>query len=60
MRRIAGASDSIPKDTDPKHPTESWLAEMKFAAAAECASLSEIELGECRRRKGLPPEQIAT
>lgn len=45
--------------TDPDHPTESWSAEMKFAAVVECASLSEIELGEYCRRKGLFPEQIA-
>lgn len=44
--------------TDPNHPTESWSAEMKFAAVIECASLSEIELGEYCRRKGLYPEQI--
>lgn len=44
--------------TDPKHPTESWSAEMKFAAVPECASLSEIELGEYCHRKGLYPEQI--
>ncbi len=42
-----------------KHPTESWSAEMKFATVAICASLSEIELGEYCRRKGLYPEQIA-
>lgn len=45
--------------TDSKHPTESRSAEMKFAAVAECASLSEIELGEYRRPKSLYPEQIA-
>jgi len=32
---------------------------MKFAAVAECASLSEIEVGEYCRRKGLYPEQLA-
>lgn len=56
-RKQASAKGSVVV-TDPKHPTESWSVEMKFAAVTECASLSEIELGEYCRRKGLYPEQI--
>lgn len=45
--------------SDPNHPAETWSAEMKFAVVIESANLSEVELGEYCRRKGLYPEQIA-
>lgn len=35
-----------------------WSPEEKFAVVLECASLSEIELGEYCRRKGLYPEHV--
>lgn len=35
-----------------------WSSEEKFRIVLECASLSEAELGEYCRRKGLYPEQI--
>ena len=38
--------------------TESWSAETKFAVVLEAAGLSELDLGEYCRRKGLYPEQI--
>jgi len=38
--------------------TEEWSAEAKFAAVVETASLSELELSEYCRRKGLYPQQI--
>jgi transposase-like protein len=41
------------------HQTGSFNNEEKLAVIIETASLSEIELGEYCRRKGLYPEQIA-
>lgn len=38
--------------------TDEWPAEAKFAVVLETAVLTEIELGEYCRRKGLYPEQI--
>ena len=38
--------------------TEEWSAEAKFAAVVETGSLSELELSEYCRRKGLYPQQI--
>ena len=38
--------------------TDEWPAEAKFAVVLETAALSEIELGEYYRRKGLYPEQV--
>ncbi|CAI8768289.1 protein of unknown function [Methylocaldum szegediense] len=37
---------------------EGWTSRDKFAAAVETSSLSESELGEYCRRRGLYPEQI--
>ncbi|WP_425273752.1 IS3 family transposase [Pseudomonas avellanae] len=37
---------------------EKWSAEARFAVVLEAAGLSEIDLGEYCRRKGLYPEQI--
>jgi transposase-like protein len=37
---------------------EGWTSRDKFAAVVETASLSEVELGEYCRRRGLYPEQI--
>lgn len=41
-----------------KQLPENWSAETKFAVVLEAAGLSEIDLGEYCRRKGLYPEQI--
>ena len=45
--------------SDSNEATEGWSAEMKFAAVLETATLSEIDLSEYCRCKGLYPEQIA-
>lgn len=37
---------------------EAWTARDKFAAVVETAALSEAELGEYCRRRGLYPEQV--
>jgi transposase-like protein len=39
--------------------TEHWSAETKFAVVLEAAGLSELDLGEYCRRKGLYSEQIS-
>jgi transposase-like protein len=39
--------------------TEQWSIEARFAVIVETATLSQAELGEYCRRKGLYPEQIA-
>jgi transposase-like protein len=57
-RKQARAEGSVVSDT--KQPSENWSAETKFAVVLEAAGLSEIDLGEYCRRKGLYPEQIAT
>ena len=38
--------------------TDEWPPEAKFATVLETAALSEIELSEYCRRKGLYPEQV--
>ena len=38
--------------------TDKWSSEEKFAAVLETSALSEVELGEYCRVKGLYPEQI--
>jgi transposase-like protein len=42
-----------------KKQADNWPAEAKFAAVLHAASLSEIELSEYCRSKGLYPEQIS-
>ena len=42
-----------------KKKADNWPAEAKFAAVLHKASLSEIELSEYCRSKGLYPEQIS-
>jgi transposase-like protein len=41
-------------------PLGSWSSEEKFAAVVETASLTELEVGEYCRRKGIYPEQLGT
>lgn len=57
-RKQARAEGSVVSDT--KQPSENGSAETKFAVVLDAAVLSEIDLGEYCRRKGLYPEQIAT
>ena len=42
-----------------KQSAQNWSAETKFAVVLEASGLSEIDLGEYCRRKGLYPEQIS-
>ena len=44
--------------SDAKQPAENWSAESKLAIIIETGSLSELEIGEYCRRKGIFPEQI--
>jgi transposase-like protein len=39
-------------------PSDKWSAEEKFAIVLETATLSEVEVSEYCRSKGLYPEQI--
>ena len=48
------AGCSLTKSDDP----EDWSAEQKFSVVLEAATLSEVELSEYCRTKGLFPEQI--
>jgi len=41
-----------------KTTSDQWSHESKFAVVVETAALSESELGEYCRKKGLYPEQI--
>lgn len=41
-----------------KRSSNRWSSEEKFAVVLECATLSEIELSEYCRRRGLYPEQV--
>jgi transposase-like protein len=43
---------------DGEQGPEGWTSRDKFAAVVETASLSQAELGEYGRRRGLYPEQI--
>ena len=44
--------------SETKQSPESWSAESKLMAIIESSALSELELGEYCRRKGIFPEQI--
>ena len=57
-RRQARSEGNVVSES--KQPSENWTAETKFAVVLEAAGLSEIDLGEYCRRKGLYSEQIAT
>lgn len=39
--------------------SDRWSTQEKFTVVLECATLSELELSEYCRRKGLYPEQVA-
>ena len=56
-RKASSEGNAVPQNTP---STQNWTAEAKFAVVLEAAGLSEIELGEYCRRKGLYPEQIST
>ncbi len=42
----------------PSKTSENWSSEAKFAVVVETATLSEAELGQYCREKGLYPEQV--
>ena len=50
---------SASSDTSVHRSSDRWSSEEKFTVVLECATLSEIELGEYCRRKGLYLEQVA-
>ncbi|SEI88431.1 Transposase [Azotobacter beijerinckii] len=54
--RKQAKAEGAPVPGDKKLPDD-WAAEAKFAIVLETAALSEIELSEYCRRKGLYPEQ---
>ena len=56
LRKQAKAEGAVVPG-DKKLPDD-WPAEAKFAVVLETAALSEIELSEYCRRKGLYPEQV--
>jgi transposase-like protein len=55
-RRKASTEGNAVSENTPS--AQNWTAESKFAVVLEASGLSEIELGEYCRRKGLYPEQI--
>lgn len=55
--RKQAKAEGAPVPGDKKLPDD-WAAEAKFAVVLETAALSEIELSEYCRRKGLYPEQV--
>ena len=44
--------------SEPNQAAQNWSAESKLATIIEASGLSELELGEYCRRKGIFPEQI--
>ncbi|WP_339491645.1 IS3 family transposase [Pseudomonas sp. EA_15y_Pfl2_R67] len=54
-KQVGSEGNAVPENTP---SAQNWTAETKFAVVLEAANLSEIELGEYCRRKGLYPEQI--
>nr|WP_189672527.1 IS3 family transposase [Pseudomonas sp. SWRI154] len=54
-KQVSSEGRAVPENTP---SAQNWTAETKFAVVLEASGLSEIELGEYCRRKGLYPEQI--
>ena len=54
-KQVSSKGSAVPEN---KQLAQNWSAEKKFAVVLEAAGLSEIDLGEYCRRKGLYPEQI--
>lgn len=52
--KYSEADSNLTKSRDP----DDWSAEQKFSTVIETATLSEVELSEYCREKGLYPEQI--
>lgn len=47
-----------PEHQSIERSSDRWSSEEKFTVVLECATLSELELGEYCRRHGLYPEQV--
>lgn len=54
-KKVSSEGSAVPED---KPLSENWSAEARFAVVLETAGLSELELGEYCRRKGLYLEHI--
>ena len=50
---------SASSETSVHRSSDRWSSEEKFTVVLECATLTETELGEYCRRKGLYPEHVA-
>ena len=55
-KKVSSEGSPVPED---KQLPETWPAEARFAVVLEAAGLSELELGEYCRRKGLYPEHVS-
>ena len=55
-KQLREEGHAVPK---PESQTEAWLAQAKFAVVLETIALSEVELAEYCRSKGLYPEQVS-
>jgi transposase-like protein len=57
LKQAKAAGAAMPGD---QKLTDNWSAEARLAVVIETAALSEIELSEYCRRKGLYPQQVKT
>jgi hypothetical protein len=55
LKQAKAAGAAVPGD---QKLTDNWSAEARLAVVIETAALSEIELSEYCRRKGLYPQQV--
>ncbi len=55
-KKVSSEGSAVPED---KPLPENWSAEARFAVVLETAVLSQLELGEYCRRKGLYPEHVS-
>ncbi|MHC8400965.1 IS3 family transposase [Pseudomonas sp. MDT1-17] len=55
-KKVSSEGSAVPED---KPLPENWSAEARFAVVLETAGLSQLELGEYCRRKGLYPEHVS-
>jgi hypothetical protein len=55
-KKVSSEGSAVPED---KPLPDNWSAEARFAVVLETAGLSQLELGEYCRRKGLYPEHVS-
>ncbi len=55
-KKVSSEGSAVLED---KQLPENWSAEARFAVVLETAGLSQLELGEYCRRKGLYPEHVS-